>query len=122
MNRKTKRKVSHHANKRISQRFTDCPNPDELSMNALHFGIRVGQLSEESAIDFYLNERECKKNKIVRLYKGYVFIYSKSKRLITMYWLPDDFKEEYEAVKEIEESNRKFHKKNKEKRRLKKTS
>ena len=118
MKAKPKRIVSPHAKKRIKQRFGDCQNADELSRIALHSGIYYGQLKEESAIGFYLNERECKKDKIARLYQGYIFIYSKSKRLITMYWLPEDFKEEYESIKYIEELNRKRHKRNKERKRF----
>lgn len=119
MKYKPKRPTSYHAKKRIGQRFSDCNNPDELSKNAAHCGIYKGQLKEESAICFYLNERECKKDKIARLYKGYVFIFSKSKRLITMYGLPDDLKEEYETIKWIEERNRQRYKKHKEIKRLK---
>jgi hypothetical protein len=64
-----------------------------LYKNALRIGKSYGEVRNEELRQYLLN-KEGKAQ--VKLYKGYVFIHSKnSKKLYTMYELPDKYKEIY---------------------------
>ena len=77
-----------------------------MAKSALHYGIHIGQLQEGTEMRLYMESRKEKKDKSIRLLNGYVFIFSKSKRLITMYRLPEELLLEWDEVKPIQNDNR----------------
>ena len=83
-------KLSIHSKKRMSERTgLDSKNQKPFFANALRLGVSAGNMKDGPVKDFLLNKEKnrCK----AKLYKGYVFIYSKnSKRLYTMYKLPEE--------------------------------
>ena len=86
-------KLSKHSKQRMIERTNF--NHDErrkLFQNALRYG-KVPHNMKEGPLKQYLMSKQWKCK--VKLYKGYVFIYSKnSKILYTMYELPEKFREE----------------------------
>lgn len=91
------KKVTKHAKKRILERFGKC-DVESLSRGARHSGLMDYDLAEApKLLEFYRKKSMTGKN--VYIYSGYVFIYfTTSKRMITMYPLPEEYKEEYEKV------------------------
>lgn len=89
-------KTSKHSRIRMCER-TEYNHSDRrmLFRNALDNGKSIQDIKTKEVRDFISRKsKNCK----IKLYKDYVFIYSKcSKQLYTMYRLPDDLlgKEEY---------------------------
>lgn len=90
-------KVTKHAKKRIYERFGKY-DVEALSRGARHSGLQEYDLEETpNLLAFY--RKKSQTGKKVYIYSGFVFIYfTTSKRMITMYPLPDEYKEEYEKV------------------------
>lgn len=121
-NKKYKNPVSPHAKRRIRERYaSECKDDYELSRNALHFGIHAGQLPYESELRGYLLSKMCTKNKIVRMLNGYVYIFSRGRRLITMYPVPEAFMQEADSLTDLQEKNRLQYKQWKENNRMQKS-
>ena len=85
-------KLSQHSKERISERTNlDKGNQKAFFRAALDKGIPPNNLKEGKLKEYLLaRENQCK----IKVYKGYIFIHSKnSKRLYTMYKIPDELKE-----------------------------
>lgn len=106
-NYKPKTKQSIHSKNRFSHRYHGEKDIETITAQACHYGIRPEQVDESMDLAVYLEGRAIKKNKAIRLFEDYVFVFSKSKRLITMYPLPDEYKGEYQTIKWLEASNKK---------------
>lgn len=62
-----------------------------LFKNALMYGRSPEHIKDEKLRNYLKSKPKCK----VKLYQGYVFIYSKnSHQLYTMYELPEEYREE----------------------------
>lgn len=87
-------KLSKHSKTRIIERTTVRNNKVAFFRNALLKGKSPGEMKDGKVKNFLLSKtKNCK----VKLYKNYVFVYSKnSKQLYTLYKLPDRFLEEGE--------------------------
>lgn len=85
-------KISHHGKLRMRERANvHGKNQDDFFRNALRKGVCADNMKDSSAKYFLRSKEKC--NCKVKLYKGYVFIYSKNnKQLYTMYKLPDNVK------------------------------
>lgn len=84
-----KRKISNHAKLRMRER-TELNHKERVKLfnNALSNGKSINDISDKKLKEFLLSKPNCK----IKLYNGYIFIYSKnSKRLYTMYKLPEKF-------------------------------
>lgn len=90
-------KITQHAKKRILERFGKY-DVESLSNGARHSGLKEHDLLEvPNLLEYY--RKKAHTGKKVYIYSGFVFIYfSTSKRMITMYPLPDEYKEDYEKV------------------------
>ena len=110
--------VSPHAKKRIKQRYEGNKGEYELSKNALHFGVIPRQLPAGSPLRGFMEDKKCVADKRVKLLNGYIFIFSKSKRLITMYQVPEEYQEEAKAYLAIQSANRERYREAKEKRKV----
>lgn len=107
--RKTKSKYSYHGRKRYSQRYEGHDRINVLIQRVVHYGLCIRQLPQDSKLRHFLETKEAKKRKKVKVLDGYVFIlFTTSNRLITMYPIPEEFAEEYDIFKSIEHEN-KFH-------------
>lgn len=85
-------KLSKHSKIRMKER-TDYNHQERktLFQKALQYGKSANDIIDKKLKNYLMSKPNCK----VKLYKGYVFIYSKvSHQLYTMYKLPDEFKEE----------------------------
>ena len=83
-------KLSKHSKIRMRERTEFNHNERKmLFRNALSNGKSAGQIKDINIRNFlYSKEKRCK----AKLYKNYVFIYSKNgKQLYTMYKLPDKY-------------------------------
>ena len=87
-------KISLHGKLRMTERAKlDSRNHKPFFANALRLGVSPENMKDGPIKEFLLNKE--KQNCKTKLYRGYVFIYSKnSKRLYTMYKLPDELLEE----------------------------
>lgn len=85
-------KLSNHSKLRMKER-TDYNHLERkrLFKEALLKGKSANDIKDKKLKHYMMSKPKCK----VKLYKGYVFIYSKiSHQLYTMYKLPDEFEEE----------------------------
>lgn len=83
-------KYTLHSQQRIKQRTgVRYQQRKKLFREALNKGISAGNTNNEFLRNYLLNKERHSK---VKYYKGYVFIYSKSGRLFTMYEVPDHIK------------------------------
>ena len=85
-------KLSKHSKIRMKER-TDYNHQERktLFQKALQYGKSANDIKDNKLKNYLMSKPSCK----VKLYKDYVFIYSKnSKRLYTMYKLPEEFEEE----------------------------
>lgn len=82
-------KISKHAKERIKQRTSlDTQERRQIFRLALKHGKYISDIKNERIKRYLMSKRRF--NNQVRLYKGYIFIYSKNKRqLYTMYKLPE---------------------------------
>lgn len=81
-------KLSKHSKERMKERAKVTANQIAFFRNALDNGLSPGQVEDEN-LRQRLRSRE-KYNSRVKLYKGWVFVYSKnSKQLYTMYKLEE---------------------------------
>ena len=82
-------KISHHASNRMRERLSLNHNERRrLFKLAMKRGKIVQKIKNQRIHDYLANKQ--KFNSRVRLYQGYVFVYSKnSHQLYTMYKLPD---------------------------------
>lgn len=107
MRYKPKNRVSPHAERRFAQRYDgDRQNAEHLANGALHYGIQIHQIPQENPLHAYVSNKMRYKDKKVRLLQGYVFVFSKAQRLITLYRIPEELREHYSALIPIEEGNR----------------
>ena len=84
-------KLRNHSKQRMKER-TDYNHKDRRTLfrNALDNGLSIGNIKDERLKQYIMSKGNCK----VKIYKGYIFIYSKnSKRLYTMYKLKDKYLE-----------------------------
>lgn len=80
-------KLSKHGKQRMAERTSVKKNQMPFFRNALLYGKAAGCIKPGKVRDFIASKSRRAKAK---LYKGYVFIYSKNgKQLYTMYKLPD---------------------------------
>ena len=86
-------KISSHGKLRMEERANiDSKNQRPFFANALRLGLSAGNM-KEGPIKQYLLSKQNNRSK-AKLYRGYVFIYSKnSKQLYTMYKLPEEILE-----------------------------
>lgn len=86
-------KLSLHSKLRMTERAKlDSRNHKPFFANALRLGVSPGNMKDGPIKEFLLSREKnrCK----AKLYRGYVFIYSKnSKQLYTMYKLPEELLE-----------------------------
>ena len=98
-------KLTYHAMKRIDERFG---NYDQRALvnGARHSGLDENDLKGTSELlAFY--RKKASSGKRIFLYAGFVFVFfTSSKRLITMYPIPEELMEEYRAVEHKEEEKR----------------
>ena len=88
-------KLSRHSKIRMRERTPfNHKERNTLFKNALRNGKSPQDIKDEKIKDFLISKQnKCK----VKLYRNYVFIYSKSnKQLYTMYKLPEELLEERE--------------------------
>ena len=99
------KKLTYHAMKRIDERFG---NYDKLALvnGARHSGLTDSDLEEvPDLLAFY--RKKAHSGKRVFIYAGFVFVFfTSSKRLITMYPLPEELMEDYMKVEYKEEEKR----------------
>ena len=91
MSNKKTYKVSHHANMRMKERtpFNHIERR-RLFREALKHGQNAQDIKDPNLKGYMLSK---KKHAYVKLYKGYMFIYSKNtKHLYTIYPLPEDLR------------------------------
>ena len=119
---RAKNPVSPHAYRRMAERYHENIDRLALSRSALHYGVTLWQLPSDSKLRAFMLSKHSMMMKIVKLLNGYVFIFSKGQRLITMYELPEEFKEEWEGFSYIQEQNKKSFKAMKANRKVKKPS
>lgn len=84
-------KLSNHSKQRMRER-TDFNHQERrrLFRDALHNGLTIERIKDEKFKKFLLSKNKCK----IKIYKGYIFIYSKNnKQLYTMYPIPERFLE-----------------------------
>ena len=82
-------KLSNHSKKRIKER-TNLNHKErrQLFRNALKHGNDIQHIKDKRIHDFMASKKRF--NSQIRLYHGYLFIYSRnSHQLYTMYKLPD---------------------------------
>lgn len=102
---------TYHAKKRHEQRYGGDEDVDLLVRKALNYGIYIHQVPKTLELYWFMDNKANFHNKKIKLLQGYVFVFTKTgNRLITMYAIPDEFKEEYESIKHIEDENREKHK------------
>ena len=106
MRYKPKYNASVHGRKRFEQRYDGKESVEAMCNKALHYGIFVHQVPKDSPLLDYMENKIYYRGKKVKLLEGYVFVFSKSNRLITMYPIPEDMKEHYEEVRHIEGENK----------------
>ena len=87
-------KISKHAKERIKERTSlDTQERRQIFRLALKNGKYTSDIKNKRIKRFMMSKRRF--NNQVRLYRGYIFIYSKnSRQLYTMYKLPDYLKDE----------------------------
>lgn len=102
---------TYHAKKRHEQRYDGDENVDVLVHKALNYGIYIHQVPTDLELYWFMDGKAQFQNKKIKLLQGYVFVFTKTgNRLITMYAIPDEFKEEYESIRHIEDENKEKHK------------
>ena len=114
--RKAKTPASKHAAKRFGERWSGSGDVEELSLRARHYGIATLQLPDGCKLKEFMLSKEKACGKKLKLIDGYVAIFSNSKRLITLYRLSDEYREEYEGVRAILEQNKASYKKDRAKK------
>lgn len=100
------KQYTYHAYERIKER-SNIKNKElyNLSSHAIKNGISFNQIPPGS-LKSYVGYKVAKKNKRVKLYRGYVFIFFKnSKRMITCYPIPEKHLKEYKKL--VAEKNKK---------------
>ena len=98
-------KVTMHARRRIHERFLEknrCHNSVKLFKNALNYGYGIGDF-KESKIKQYMCSHRRKNN--IKIYNGYVFIYSKNNKTLYTVWKVPDIYMDYE--KELKKQKKK---------------
>lgn len=101
-----KTKSSVHAKIRTEQRYGNGQDADIVAGRALHYGINRHQLEFGSPLRNFVEAKRSALNKKIRLLDGYVVVFSRSGRMITIYRLPDDLIPEFEKARHIQEENR----------------
>lgn len=85
-------KLTKHSKLRMKER-TGLNHNERKSLfrRALDNGKSINDIKDDRTREYLLKKKNCK----VKLYRGYVFLYSKnSKTLYTMYKLPDGIEKE----------------------------
>lgn len=114
---KPKTKKSFHAEQRFKERYVGAETVDVACSQALHYGVSVHQIPEDNPLYGYMTIRIFKQDKKIRILNGFVFVFSNSKRLITLYPLPDEYAENWESIKHIQEENRIKYRENRDRKR-----
>lgn len=84
-------KLSNHSKERMKQRANVVRNQERFFRNALNNGLSITQIKSEE-LQKWIKAR-LKYNCSIKVYKNWVFIYSKNaKQLYTMYELPEELK------------------------------
>lgn len=101
---KKNKNLTYHSYERLKERTT--LREDELkriSYYAIKNGLDFSNLPSGD-LKSYVGRKIEKKNKRVKLYRGYVFIFFlNSKRMITCYPIPEKHLKEYEKIKNKKE-------------------
>lgn len=94
-----KKQYTTHGFERVKERSDFCDKQlNNLSRYAIKNGINISDIPD-GRLKKYVWHRIKQRDKRVKLYRGYVFIFFKnSKRLITFYPLPDFFIPEYKEI------------------------
>ena len=108
---KPKTKYSRHAEKRYGQRYKGDSNMADLARRAFRFGLHFSQIPPGMALSGYVLSKKAKMNKKIRLLEGYLFVFSRNGRLMTMYPLPEEYMGEYSTLSHIERENREEYRK-----------
>lgn len=101
-----KTKSSVHAKIRTKQRYGQGQDADIVAGRAIHYGINRHQLEFGSPLRNFIEAKRKALNKKIRLLDGYVVVFSRSGRMITIYKLPAELLPEFDAVKHIQAENR----------------
>lgn len=92
---KKNKKQTHHGLQRMAERMgvTQKSVATKTIQNANRLGKCIQQFPDGEFKNYLLSKQH---NKRVKVYKGFVFIFNKtSDRVITLYPIPEEFKEEY---------------------------
>ena len=103
---KPKTPYSKHCKYRYKQRFTGEQELEDLARRGKHYGIKSDQIPQEFELRAYIEGKEMRRNKVVKIIDGFILIYSRSGRMMTLYAVPEWLMVEYESIKHIERSNR----------------
>ena len=98
--------MSAHAKHRVNQRYGGNDDLEVLTRKAIHYGVSPCQVAQGSDLRLFLESKEYATGKKIKVLQGYVFVFSKSNRLITMYRIPEALREEAKALESIEAFNR----------------
>ena len=102
---------TRHAKKRHEQRYNGIENVEVVAHKALNYGIYIHQVPTTMELYWFMDNKAQFQNKKIKLLEGYVFVFTKTgNRLITMYAIPEEFKEEYESIRHIEDENKEKYK------------
>lgn len=95
-------KLSIHSKQRMRERTPfNSKERRGLFREALLYGKSPVEIDNERLKNYLLSKPKCK----VKAYRGYIFIYSKnSKRLYTMYEIPERFKSGENGLKQVQKS------------------
>lgn len=98
--------TSKHASHRYRQRYVGDETLEAVTAKALHYGIFIHQIPEDNPLYSFIAGKIQAANKLVKILDGYVFVFSRSKRLITMYPIPEEFRDDYLRINYLESENR----------------
>jgi len=101
-----KTKSSAHAKMRTEQRYGNGQDADIVAGRALHYGINRHQLEFGSPLREFMEAKRNALHKKIRLLDGYVVVFSRSGRMITIYKLHAGLAAEFEKVRHIQDENR----------------
>lgn len=97
MSRKKSKKQTHHGLQRMAERMgvKQKSVATKTIENAVQKGKPISYFQDGLLKKYLLSKQH---NKRLKVYKGFIFIFNKtSNRVITLYPIPEEFKEEYES-------------------------
>lgn len=100
--RVNKNRFTFHGYTRAKERLPFNDNElKSINLYAKKNGLNLNDLEVGSPLYNYLRAKESYRNKTVKLYRGYVFVFCRnSKRVITCYPIKEDYLEEYNEAME----------------------